>query len=235
MAADSEISLLTKGSTPSKATCKTWSSQPVEEDVEGDEEVQKPSVQFMPPEGGVTSPQLGCFDTESSSVHKVNTESRAAGEAQPQLNLSFDASHTSVRSADTTQEYYDATLPEEQEGEEVVTKDVKGLAEKEEPEEQPSPTTEQTPPPTTEDLEGEKEEEAKEKETPEVLETGLEQEAEDAEDAPCEKLHEHEAAVTSKQEDAETLDQEDTAALHQGNAIPEFLSPPLTEPRDKHI
>lgn len=235
MAADSEISLLTRGSTPSKATCKTWSSQPVEEEVEGDEEVEKPSVTFMPPEGGVPSPQLACFDTESSSIHKVSTESRPAGEAQPQLNLSFDASQTSVRSTDTTQEYYDATLPEEQEGEEVVTKDVKSLTETEEPEEQPSPTTEQTALLTTEDLEGDKEDEAKEEETFEVMETGLEQEAEDAEDALCENVPEQEAVLTSKQEDAETLDQEDTAAHSQGNSIPEFLSPPLTQPRYKRI
>lgn len=232
MAADSEISLLTRGSTPSKATCKTWSSQPVEEEVEGDEDVEKPSVKFMPPEGGVRSPQLGCFDMESSSIHKVNTESRPAAEAQSQLNLSFDVSQTSFRSTDTTQEYYDATLPEEQGGEEAVTRDVKSLTEKEEPEEQPSPTTEPTPLLTTEDLEGEKEEEAKEEETLEVMETGLEQEAEDAEDAPCENVPEQEAVLTSKPEAAETLEQEDTAAHSQGNSI---LSLPLTGPRHKHL
>lgn len=234
MAADSEISLLTRGATPSKATCKTWSSQPVEEEAEGDEEVEKLTVKVMPPEGGVTSPQLGCFDTQSSSIHEVSTESRPAGEAQPQLNLSFEVSQTSVRSVDTTQEYYDATLPEQQEGEEVVTRNMKSLTEKEEPEEQPSPTTEQTPL-LTDDLEGEKEQEAKEEETFEVMETGLEQEAEDAEDAPCENVPEQEAVLTSKQEDAEALGQEDTAPHSQGNSIPEFPSLPLTEPGYRHM
>lgn len=224
MAADSEISLLTRGSTPSKATRKTWSSPPAEEEEDGDEEVEKPSVKFMPP-------QPRCLESDSSSIHEVTAESRPSASAQAQLSLSFDTSQTSVRSTDTTLEYYDAPLSEEQEGEEghldkdeeVVTMNIKILTEKEEPEEKPSPTTEQTPLLTAEDLEREEEEEAKEEEMFEVMETGLEQVAKnEEEEVQCEKADEQDFELSSKQEDAATLEQEDTSSHNQGNSFAEF-------------
>lgn len=231
MAADNEISLLTRGSTPSKATRKTWSSPPAEEEEDGDEEVEKPSVKFMPPEGGIPSPQPRCLESDSSSIHKVTAESRPSASAQAQLSLSFDTSQMSVRSTDTTLEYYDAPLSEEQEGEEghldkdeeVVTMNIKILTEKEEPEEKPSPTTEQTPLLTAEDLEREEEEEAKEEEMFEVMETGLEQVAKnEEEEVQCEKADEQDFELSSKQEDAATLEQEDTSSHNQGNSFAEF-------------
>lgn len=206
MAADSEISLLTRGSTPSKATRKTWSSPPAEEEEDGDEEVEKPSVKFMPP-------QPRCLESDSSSIHEVTTESRPSASAQAQLSLSFDTS----------------PLSEEQEGEEghldkdeeVVTMNIKILTEKEEPEEKPSPTTEQTPLLTAEDLEREEEEEAKEEEMFEVMETGLEQVAKnEEEEVQCEKADEQDFELSSKQEDAATL--EDTSSHNQGNSFAEF-------------
>ncbi|KAM3625435.1 uncharacterized protein V6R79_012009 [Siganus canaliculatus] len=202
MAADSEISLLTRGSALSKAT--TWSSQAPDEEEEEDEEVERPSVKFLPPEGGLTSPQLKCQDSESSSIHEVETaESRASGPTQARLSLSLDASLVSVRSTDTTLEYYDAPLSEEQEGmespaagqsdEEVVTVNVKGLMEKEEP----PAAAEQTPPLALEDAEGDEAAKEKDEETFEdVMETKEEDGGQDDVD------------LTSKLEDAESVDPE---------------------------
>lgn len=190
-----------------------------EEEEEDEEEVEKPSVKFMAPEGGIPSPQLRCFESESSSTHEVAAESRPSEAAQAQLNLSFDASHTPVRSTDTTLEYYDAPLSEEQEGEEghtaaqdteeVVTMYIKVLTETEE--ENSSPTTEQTPLPTSEDVEREEEEMYEE-----VMESGLEQEGKN-EEVQCEKADELDVDLSSKQEEAATLEQEDTSSQNHGN------------------
>ncbi|XP_049454990.1 protein ELYS isoform X2 [Epinephelus fuscoguttatus] len=226
MAADSEISLLTRGSTLSKATHKTWSSQRAEEEENGDEEGEQPRVKFLPPEGGIPSPQLRCFESESTSIHEVAAETRPSDATQPQLNLSFDTSHTSVRSTDTTLEFYDAPLPdlsENQEGqeghtatekeEEVVTLNIKDLAENQEPEEEPTPTTELTPPRTSEAGEKEEEEEVKEDKTAkDVMEIALEEEAKNEEDVEfkeedeqdVESTHEHEDAAAPQQEEMST-------------------------------
>lgn len=247
MAADSEISLLTRGSI-SKATHKTWSSQPAEEEEDGDEEEEQPRVKFLPPEGGIPSPQLRCFESESSSIHEVAAETRHSDATQARLSLSFNTSQTSVRSTDTTLEYYDAPLPglsEEQEGEEgrvaaekedeVVTVNIKGLNETREPEEEPSPTTEESPPLTSEDVEKEEEEEeAKEEETFEdVMEIGLEEEAKNEEEVQSKVEDEKESS--SEHEDAPTLHQEEISSHNEGNSLQNlFLDHFITAQHQKY-
>lgn len=221
VAADSEISLLTRGSTLSKATRKTWSSEPAEEEEEEEQEGEQSSVKFLPPEGGIPSPQLRCF--ESESTYEVAAESRPSDATEAQLNLSLDVTHTSVRSTDTTLEYYDAPLSQEQEEDEgVVTLNIKHLAEKGEPEENPSQTSEQTSLLATGDLEQEEggEEEVKEDETSEdVMETGLEQEAKNEEEVQSEKEDKDDVESSDKQEEPSPLDQEETSLHNQGNSF----------------
>lgn len=229
MAADSEISLLTRGSALSKVTRKTWSSQPAGEEEDGDEEEEQeqPPVTLSPPEGGIPSPQLRCFEIESSSIHEVTAETRPSDATQAQLSLSFDASQASVRSTDTTLEFYDAPLSEEQEGEEghkatetddeVVMINIKELTENVEPEEQPSPTTQQLPLLTSEDLEREEEEAKDEEIFEDVMEIGLEQEVKNSEEVLSEKEDEQDVESSSKQEDAATLDHEAMSSHTQGN------------------
>lgn len=225
MAADSEISLLTRGSKLFKATCKTWSSQPAEEEEEeqedGDKEVEQPSVKFLPPEGGIPSPLLRSFESEPSSIHAADVETKPSDATQERLSLSFNTSQMSVRSTDTTLEYYDAPLSEEQTGEEghtaeeVVTINIKGLAEKEEPEVKPSPNTEQTALLTTEDPELEEET------FEDVMEIGLEQEAKNEEEVQTEKEEDHPnvEARSEQQEDVTIPDQEEMATQNQGNSF----------------
>lgn len=222
MAADSEISLLSRGPMPSKATHKTWSTQLAEEEGDGNKEADKPSLKFMPPEGGIPSPHLRGFESELSSIHEVSAESRQSDPPQTRLSLSFDTSQVSVRSTDTTLEYFDAPLSEEQgeeehmtaaKDEELVTLNVSVQDEKEEAE-KPSPTTEQSPLLTSEDVEGQ--EEAKEEEIyEEVLGMALEQEAKSGE-VQSEKLDEQNVDLSCKQDTA-TLDQDDASSHDQGN------------------
>ncbi|XP_040891235.1 protein ELYS [Toxotes jaculatrix] len=223
MAADSEISLLTRGSRLSKATGKTWSSQPADEEEDQDEKREQQHVKFLPPEGGIPSPQLRCSESESSSIHEVAAETRPSDATQARLSLSFDISHTSVQSTDTTLEYYDAPLSEDQEvgrtaterDEDVVTLNIRALTEKEVPEEKPSPTTDQTPVLTSENREKE-EEEVKEDETFEdVMETGPEQEAKNEEEVQSEKEDEQDAELSIRQGDAATPDHEETPGHSQ--------------------
>lgn len=233
MAADSEISLLTRGSTLSKATAKTWSSQPAEEEEDGEEEREQPHVKFLPPEGGIPSPELRCSESESSSVQEVAADTGPSDATQTRLTLSFDTSHnTPVRSTDTTLEYYDAPLladqdeEEEEEAhmatendEEVVTLNIKPQSEIEESEEKLSTTTEQTPVLTSENIEEEKEE-TKEDETFEnAMEVAIQQEEKTGEDVQLEK---EDVELSSKQEDAETLDHEEITNDSQGNSFAEF-------------
>ncbi|XP_062277376.1 protein ELYS isoform X2 [Scomber scombrus] len=182
MAADNEISLLTKGSTLSKATRKTWSLQPAEEEEDGDEEAEQPRVKFLPPEGGIPSPELRCSESESSSIHEVAEETRPSDTSQARISLSFNTSKISVQSADDTLEYYDAPLSEEQEGQEghtvtdkedkVVIVNFKTPTEEEEPEQ----TTEQTPLVTSEYLQMEGQELKGNETFEDVMEVSLEPE-----------------------------------------------------------
>ncbi|XP_024151607.1 protein ELYS isoform X2 [Oryzias melastigma] len=113
MAADSEISLLTKGSPLMKPSRKTWSSQPAERE----EEEEKHRVKFLPPEGGISSPRLRCSESDSSSTNEVAAETSPPAPVQAHLNLSLDTSQVSVQSTNTTLEYFDAPLSDELTGE----------------------------------------------------------------------------------------------------------------------
>ena len=209
----------------SRATAKSWSSQPADEEEDGDEEREQPHVKFLPPEGGVPSPQLIGSESESSSIHEA-VETKPSDAPQAQISLSFDTSQASVQSVDTTLEYYDAPLSQEQEieeehvgteeEEEVVTLNIKALTENEETEETHSPATEQTPVQTPENIEKE-EEDAQEDE--EVMEIGLDEEVKNEEDVQSEKEDEHVVESSSK-EDAATIDHEE--APSQGNSLAQF-------------
>ncbi|XP_058484835.1 protein ELYS [Solea solea] len=206
VAADSEISLLTRGSTLSKAAGNTWSAQPTEEDV--DEGKEQPHVKFLPPEGGVASPHLRSF--ESSSIHE---ETRTSHTTQTRLSLSFDTTQTPVRSTDTTLEYYDAPLSMDEEIEEqqaateqdedVVTLNIKVLTRNEEPEEKPLPTPDQTPIFTLEEDEVVKEDTI----FKDLIEEDHEQEAE--KDVQSAQEDEQEVESSSKQQYDANLDPED--------------------------
>ncbi|XP_067344937.1 protein ELYS isoform X2 [Channa argus] len=223
IAADSEISLLTRGSTLSKATHESWSPQPA------GEEGEQPHVKFLPPESGTPSPRLRSSERETSSIQEAATETKSLDATQAQLSLNLDASQLSVQSTDTTLEYYDVPLAEDQEGEEghtdaendgeVVTLNIKALNEWEEPEEEQSSTTEQMLNLTSE--EGEKNEVKEEQTFKDVIEICPEQEAkkddqreevlsekEDEQDA--ELSSDHQVAVALEQEEMPTLSQEDT-------------------------
>ncbi|XP_053284678.1 protein ELYS isoform X2 [Pleuronectes platessa] len=214
IAADSEISLLTRSPIMSRATAKSWSSQPADEEEDADEEREQPHVTFLPPEGGVPSPQLRGSESESSSIHEA-VETKPSDSTQAQISLSFDTSQTSVQSIDTTLEFYDAPLSQEQEieeehvgteeDEEVVTLNIKASTENEETEETHSPATEPSPVQTSENIEKE-EEEAQEDE---VMEIGLDEEVENEEDVLSEKEDEQDVESSSK-EDAATIDHEET-------------------------
>lgn len=231
MAADNEISLLARVSTPSKPIHTTWSLQAAEHQEgnkdDGDKEVEMPSVKFMPPEGGVPSPQLQCFEEESLPIHKVSAAATTQLDAaQPKLNLSLETSQMTVCSTDTTLEYFDAPLSGEQEGEEdsvtavkdeeVVTINITVQAEKDEPEKS-SPTSDEIPLITPEDVE--KEDDEAQEETSEVLETGLEQETTTF---PSEMMDQQYPDLSTKQ-DATLADQVNTSKNIQGNLIPKLF------------
>lgn len=191
MAADSEISLLARSSTPMKATHKTWSSYPAEEEEDGEEEADRPGVKFASPEGVVPSAEPRSFDTTSATSQKVSAQSRLSEGAPAKLILSFDASQTSVRSTDTTLEFFDAPLSNEQDGEEapsqrdqdVVTVDIQPPAEQEQAEEEsPAPPAQQQPLQTTEDGVGEEEEANEEQIVEEAMEVYMKQGAEEEEE-----------------------------------------------------
>ncbi|KAM7014950.1 uncharacterized protein ahctf1 [Tautogolabrus adspersus] len=246
MAADSEISLLTRGSLLSKASRKIWSSQPAEEEEDGDEEEEQPHVKFLPPEGGIPSPELRCFESEPSSLSEVAAETKPS-----HLSLSFDTSQASLRSTDTTLEFFDAPLSAVQEGEEVhaaseedevvVTMNRKGLREEEEQQEIPSPITEQTPPLTSEDH---TEDDDKEDTPPvtedeiveEVIEVGLDQEVKN-EDVLSENEDEQHVESNSRQEGAALLDHEQLSSHNEvSNQVTESAEPvPEAEHQDQLV
>ncbi|XP_071368388.1 protein ELYS isoform X1 [Centroberyx affinis] len=225
MAADSEISLLTRGSPLSKAARQTWTSQPPEEEENVDEEEleEQPHVKFMPPEGGIPSPQPRGSESESSSIHDVPAETRSSGLSLPvsmpaRLSLGLETSQASVQSTDTTLEFYDAPLSEElereevhptnEEDDEVVVVNIKAPAEQDEPEQQSLTANEQSPLLTSEDRQSEGQEVEEEKTSEEEMEIGLEQEAKQEEDerVGSEKEDEGDVESSSKQEDGLTLD-----------------------------
>ncbi|KAM9409274.1 uncharacterized protein ahctf1 [Pholidichthys leucotaenia] len=175
MAAESEISRLSRGSTLSKATHKTWPSCPGEEDE--DEEVEEQThVKFLPPEGSIASPQLKGSESKSSSIHGVVAETEPSDATQACLSLSFNASQTSVQSADTTLEYYDAPMTvAEEDDDDVVTVHIRAVEENEEPMEKPVSISEETPLVTSENAKKEddvREDKASEDETEVCLQHG---------------------------------------------------------------
>lgn len=232
MAADNEISLLTRGSLLSKATRKTWSSQPAEEEEEdGDEVQEQPRVHFPPPEGGIPSPELKCFESEPSSLSEVAAETKPSEATRTRLSLSFDTSQTSLRSTDTTLEFFDAPLAVVQEGgeahaeedDEVVTMKTKVLREEEElEEEKPSLITDQTPVQTLEDLERKEEEEEEEveivseiRESEEVMETVHCEETEVDEVQPENEEQQHDES--SSRHDTVDLEHDEILSHNEGN------------------
>lgn len=230
MAADSEISRLTRSSALSKATRKTWSLQPAEEEEDGDEEGEQPHVKFLPSEGGIPS-QLKRSESELSSPLEDAAEQKQSDATQTHLSFNLDTSTTSVRSTDTTLEYFDAPLSinnEEKDGhvstekdddDDVVTVNVKFLAEKEPAataEVMASPATEQTLPLTSEDSEKE-EDDVREENTPEdVMEVDLDQEAKTEEEIQSNKEDDLDVESSTKQ-DAAIVDQNETSIHLQGN------------------
>ncbi|KAJ4947345.1 hypothetical protein JOQ06_009381 [Pogonophryne albipinna] len=162
VAADSEISLLTRDPILSKAT-----------------------------QGGLPSPELRCFDSESISIHESAAETRPSDATHTKLNLSFDTSQKS----DTTLEFYDAQDQEREEGQtaeedEVVTVNIKNPTENEEAEERLSQTIEQTPVLTSEDTA--REEENEDETFEDVMEIGLEEEAKHVEEVQSKEEDEQE-------------------------------------------
>lgn len=226
MAADSEISLLARSSTPSKATHKTWSSYPAEEEEDAEEEVDQPGVKFASPEGTVLSPEPRSFDTTSTSSHKVSAQSRPSEGAPAKLVLSFDASQTSVRSTDTTLEFFDAPLSKEQDGEEassqrdddVVTVNIQPPPEQEQVEESPVPPAEQQPLQTTEDAVGEEAEEKEEQRVEEPIEVLLEQGGEDEEEVQREEVKKQDAEFGSTPRGAAAPEQADLFNYSRGRS-----------------
>lgn len=228
MAADSEISLLARSSTPSKATHKTWSSYPAEE------EEDRPGVTFSSPEGAVPSTEPRSLDTTSASSHKASAQSRASEGAPAKLTLSFDASQTSVRSTDTTLEYFDAPLSKEQDGEEtpsqrdddVVTLNIQPPAEQEQVEESPAPAAEQQPLETADDAVGEEEEEKEEQIVEEPMEVLVEQGGEDDEEEEVqrEEVEKQDAEFGSTPQEAATTEQADLFSYSRGGSSPERVT-----------
>uniref|UniRef100_A0A668A031 AT hook containing transcription factor 1 n=1 Tax=Myripristis murdjan TaxID=586833 RepID=A0A668A031_9TELE len=193
----------------------------------GDEEEleEQPHVKFTPPEGGIPSPQLRGFESESSSFQEITAETRSVGLALPgsvpaRLSLGLETSQASVRSTDTTLEFYDAPLSQDLEKEkehpcnetddDVVVMKL-APAEQKEPEPNSLTTTEQNPLLTVADGESESQDVKEDEASEEEMEIGLEQEGEEekGERIETEKEDEGDAESSSKSEDGPTVDVED--------------------------
>ncbi|XP_035992418.1 protein ELYS isoform X2 [Fundulus heteroclitus] len=238
MAADSEISQLSRGP---KATRKTWSLRPAKEEEEEEEEEEvHPRVKFLPPDGGVPSPPLRCSEREPSFTQEETAEANPPARSQTHLSVNFDTSQISVQSTDTTLEYYDAPLSEDpnmaqgrdvaeddDDDDDVVTLNIKHVTEKEpEGPKRSDMTPEESFNLTSADTE--KEEEFLE-------EAGLCEEV--AEGASDLKVHEEEGAAsdreesldtvsTSKREDVASPEEEEPTAHHEaGHQVTESSGP----------
>ncbi|XP_061670398.1 protein ELYS isoform X2 [Syngnathoides biaculeatus] len=229
MPATSEISLLTRAASPSHP-CKTWSVQ-----LDEDEEADVPRVKFLPPEGGIPSPQLRCSIRESFTVHEAGESTKPSEAAHTRLSLSFDASQ-SFQSTDTTMEYYDAALPgdHQQEGEhintekddDVVTVNLKFSSETIESEQN---STSPIPLRIASDAEHEDHEQKGEETFEDVMAIGVAQEIDNKEEAECKMDDEVDTDSNSKQENADGFEQEESSC-HGGKMVdsaPETESQPL--------
>lgn len=234
MAAEGEISLL------SKTTHQTWSPQPGAEEEEDADEEGEQHVKFLPPEGGVPSPELRGSESESSFTQEVSAETQSSGLEIPytmpvRVSLGFETSQTSVHSTDTTLEFYDAPLSENQEredehkaienDEEVVTINIKAPpenehTEKEDLEQDDLSPNEQIPLLTSEDT-GNEGQEVKEDQTFEgVGRSGLEQVAKmEEEEAAHSKKDERGVESNMPQEDGPTIGHEEESVHNQGNYL----------------
>lgn len=215
MAADSEISQLSRGSTTFKCASKTWSSQP-------DEEEQLPQGKLEPPAGGVSSTQLRCSESESSFTNEGTEETSPSDATQPRLGLSFDTSQASLRSTDTTLEYYDAPLSEDLRGahglgddDDVVTVNIKAVIETEESED-PDASSEQHLQRLPEDAEKEEEVGKTSSISEELMESGPNLEANDEQqEVDSEKQQGQDVGSDNGQEDGASVDQEEPSH-HEG-------------------
>ncbi|KAK7913347.1 hypothetical protein WMY93_013558 [Mugilogobius chulae] len=125
-ASNNEIRLLTGGTILSKATRKSWSLQAEDEEVEEEEEEEDvPEEKTQPDETKCDSFSSHQSISSPPSILEDNKEIKLS---EPQLVLSFDTSHTSVRSTDTTLEFYDAPLSEEQDNNQFVDIDNETLS-----------------------------------------------------------------------------------------------------------
>ncbi|XP_077376017.1 protein ELYS [Festucalex cinctus] len=208
MAADSEISLLTRGASLSR-TRKPWPAQ-----LDESEEAESAHVKFPPPEGGIPSPQLRCSAKESLSIDRAEKFTKPSDATQAQL--SFDTSQTSLQVTDTTLEYYEAEEYQEEERRDtdnVVTVNFKFSSEKE-PELYSIPATEPAPLQITYENENQELEQDETFETFEdVMEIAVEKEDQaekgeeiDKEVVECEIENEPDTESGSKQEGAEVID-----------------------------
>lgn len=124
MAAEAEISLL------SKTTHQTWCPQPeVEEEEEEEDADGEGHVKLLPPEGGIPSPQLRGSESESSFTQEVSAETTgpSALEIQDtmpaQVSLGFETSQTPLQSTDTTLEFFDASPSEREDEHKAIESD----------------------------------------------------------------------------------------------------------------
>uniref|UniRef100_G3PUZ3 AT hook containing transcription factor 1 n=1 Tax=Gasterosteus aculeatus aculeatus TaxID=481459 RepID=G3PUZ3_GASAC len=164
------------------------------------------------------------IEEESPEPEKAPAGTRLSDATPAQLSLSFDTSELSVRSTDTTLEFYDAPLPDTSEAQDVkeghsaaemedqvVTVNIQGLAENQEPTESTSAATEQTPLLllTSEDIERGEEEGEEDDTIEDVFEIGLEEQTEEPDE--LESI-----------EDAATFPQPEISIPHQGNSFSEY-------------
>uniref|UniRef100_A0A8C5GMC3 AT hook containing transcription factor 1 n=1 Tax=Gouania willdenowi TaxID=441366 RepID=A0A8C5GMC3_GOUWI len=203
VAAESEISLLTRGATLTKTRRETWSSQLAEE--------EEPSLaKFLPPQGSASSPQLRFSGSEASSIHEVPIETKTSDPAQARLRLSLDTSLPPVPSTDTTLEYFDAPFSVDVAAEDEFP--VAEIDDKEEKEEEPLMDIQPSLPLKAED--SNKEEERKETE---IFEIVLENEPQ-AETQEKDTLSKVEGEQDIEQKPV-SLDQEEEPLSSQGSSL----------------
>uniref|UniRef100_A0A8C2WP39 AT hook containing transcription factor 1 n=1 Tax=Cyclopterus lumpus TaxID=8103 RepID=A0A8C2WP39_CYCLU len=163
---------------------------------------------------------------EEAESPEPEKETRPSDATQAQLSLSFDTSQISVRSTDTTLEYYDAPLPdlsEDQEEEDVVPVNIKGLTGNQELEEETSQTTEQTPLLTSEDIERAEEEVKEDEESEDGMEIGFEEETKNKEKVHAKEQDEQDFKSISEDKEAATLHEVDISIHNQGKFCSNFL------------
>uniref|UniRef100_A0A8C6L7U7 AT hook containing transcription factor 1 n=1 Tax=Nothobranchius furzeri TaxID=105023 RepID=A0A8C6L7U7_NOTFU len=173
---------------------------------DGRDEEQLPQVKFLSPDRGVPSSERRCSE---------RNQEVAADAARAHLNLSFDSSQVSIRSTDTTLEFYDAPLSEdhrEDSGDDdgVVTINIKRLTETK-PEENPGANVEQSLrlPSEDEEKEGEPSED--------VMRSDLNREEVES------KQEEDLNFISICKQDVATVNQEEPSVDHEGGLFLSFM------------